>query len=168
MKNLLKQAITSKSTKDDSLNSILNISSALPLPSTPAMTSWVQRRPSMSWDFSLNNLAHPIPAVPVISQENILIEDLLNVLIGLTGCYVEAEDLKDNYGPRNFKINDSVPISLRELVKQILPLASHYSIIQRFIEEKMRFEYGQVNNALAEEMQSIIKDHMVNYQNFTN
>lgn len=117
----------------------------------------------MSWDFSTHNLVHQIPTVPEISQENVLIEDLLNILIGLPGCYIEAEDLKDLYGPRTFKINDNVPISLRELVKQILPLASHYSIIQRFIEEKMRFEYGQVNNALAEEMQSIIKDHMVCY-----
>lgn len=161
MKNLLKKAITKKSTKDDSFNNILNISSALPLPSTPAVTSWVQRRPSMSWDFSLLNLANSIPAVPEISQENILIEDLLNILIGLPGCYIEPEDLKDIYGPRSFNINDNVPVSLKELVKQILPLASHYSVIQRFIEEKMRFEYGQVNNALAEEMQSIIKDHMV-------
>lgn len=54
-----------------------------------------------------------------------------------------------------------MPLSLQELVKQILPLASHYSIIQRFTEEKMRFEFGQVNNALAEAMQSLIKDHMV-------
>lgn len=160
MKNLLKKAITKKSVKDDSLNSILNMSSALPIPSTPTVSSWVQRRPSMSWDFSTHN-SNPIPAVPEVSQENVLIEDLLNVLIGLPGCYIEAEELKDIYGPRTFKINDNVPLSLRELVKQILPLASHYSIIQRFIEEKMRFEYGQVNNALAEEMQSIIKDHMV-------
>lgn len=158
MKNLLKKAITKKSAKDDSL---LNISSALPIASTPTVTSWVQRRPSMSWDFSIHNLTYQIPAVPEISQENVLIEDLLNILIGLPGCYIEAEDLKDTYGPRTFKINDNVPVCLRELVKQILPLACHYSIIQRFIEEKMRFEYGQVNNALAEEMQSIIKDHMV-------
>lgn len=163
MKNILKEATSTKtSIRIDSFNSILNVSSAFPQASTPAVTSWVQRRPSMSWDFSLHNLSHPVPAVPTVSQENILIEDLLNVLIGLPGCYIEAEDLKDDfYGPRNFKINDNVPVSLRELVKQILPLASHYSIIQRFIEEKMRFEYGQVNNALAEEMQSLMKDHMV-------
>lgn len=166
MRNLLKKAITKKSPKDDSLNSILNISSALPLPNTPTVISWVQRRPSMSWDFSIHNLALPAPAIPIVSQENVLVEDLLNVLIGLPGCYIEAEYLKDSYGPRAFKINDSIPISLRELVKQILPLASHYSIIQRFIEEKMRFEYGQVNNALAEEMQCLIKDHMVGIKQF--
>lgn len=115
----------------------------------------------MSWDFSTHSLTRSIPTVPAVSQENILIEDLLNVLIGLPGCYIEPEDLKDIHGPRTFKINDNVPVVLRELVKQILPLASHYSIIQRFTEEKMRFEFGQVNNALAEAMQEINKDHMV-------
>lgn len=115
----------------------------------------------MSWDFSTHALPHTTPTVPAVSQENILIEDLLNVLIGLPGCYIEPEDLRDAYGPRTFKINDNVSLSLRELVKQILPLASHYSVIQRFIEEKIRFEFGQVNNALAEAMRSINKDHMV-------
>lgn len=153
--------MTSKSRKDDSFDSILNISSALPLATTPSVISWVQRRPSMSWDFSTHALPHTTPTVPAVSQENILIEDLLNVLIGLPGCYIEPEDLRDAYGPRSFKINDNVSLSLRELVKQILPLASHYSVIQRFIEEKIRFEFGQVNNALAEAMRNINKDHMV-------
>lgn len=52
-------------------------------------------------------------------------------------------------------------LTLKELVKQILPLASHYSMVQRFTEEKMRFEFGQVNNALAEAMQDLLNDHMV-------
>lgn len=51
--------------------------------------------------------------------------------------------------------------SLQGMVRQILPIASHYSMVQRFIEEKMRFEFGQVNNALAEAMQDLIKEHMV-------
>lgn len=153
--------MTKKTNNANILNSILNISSTVPLASTPSVMSWVQRRPLMSWDFSSHSFACPMPTVPAVSQENILIEDLLNVLIGLPGCYIEPDELKDVYGPRTFTINDNVPLSLRELVKQILPLASHYSIIQRFTEEKMRFEFGQVNNALAEAMQYIIKDHMV-------
>ncbi|XP_074030590.1 gamma-tubulin complex component 2 isoform X2 [Leptinotarsa decemlineata] len=161
VRNRLKKAVTKKSNKDDSLKGMLNISSSIPLATTPSVISWVQRRPNMSWDFSIHNISHSIPTVPVVSQENILIEDLLSVLIGLPGCYIEPEDLKDVYGPRTFKINDNIPLSLRELVKQILPLASHYSIIQRFTEEKMRFEFGQVNNALAEAMQGITKEHLL-------
>ncbi|CAH2010723.1 unnamed protein product [Acanthoscelides obtectus] len=149
-----------KSPKLDS-SMVLNSSTTVPLATTPSVMSWVQRRPVMSWDFSTHSISRSIPTVPAVSQESILIEDLLNVLIGLPGTYIEPEELKDVYGPRTFKINDNVPVSLRELVKQILPLASHYSIIQRFTEEKMRFEFGQVNNALAEEMQLINKEHIL-------
>ncbi|XP_057667039.1 gamma-tubulin complex component 2-like isoform X3 [Diorhabda carinulata] len=161
IKNRLKKAVTKKSTKDDSLKSILNTTPTVPLASTPTVVSWVQRRPNMTWDFSPTISHQSVPTVPAVSQENILIEDILNILIGLPGGYIEPEELKDLYGPRTFKINDNVPLSLRELIKQILPLASHYSIIQRFTEEKMRFEFGQVNNALAEAMQNIIKEHML-------
>uniref|UniRef100_A0A6P7GV26 Gamma-tubulin complex component n=1 Tax=Diabrotica virgifera virgifera TaxID=50390 RepID=A0A6P7GV26_DIAVI len=161
IKNRLKKAVTKKTTKDDSIKSILNTSPTVPLANTPTVVSWVQRRPHMTCDFSPNFSHQSIPTVPVVSQENVLIEDLLNVLIGLPGCYIEPEELRDVYGPRTFRINDNVPLSLRELIKQILPLASHYSIIQRFTEEKMRFEFGQVNNALAEAMQNIIKEHMM-------
>ncbi|XP_045479491.1 gamma-tubulin complex component 2-like isoform X2 [Harmonia axyridis] len=163
VRSRLKNAITKSSKLDAHINNPSSISglntSTLPVASTPSVVPWVQRRPTMSWDFSCINLGSYTATVPVISQENILIDDLLNIMIGLPGCYIEPEELKDSYGPRTFKINDNVPLHLKELVKQILPIASHYSIIQRFIEEKMQFEFGQVNNALAEKMASIIKEH---------
>jgi gamma-tubulin complex component 2 len=51
--------------------------------------------------------------------------------------------------------------SLHEMVKQILPLASHYSMVMRFIQEKSQFECGQVNHALTAAMNTLIKDYMV-------
>lgn len=161
LKNSLKKAVSAKTPQNIS-NSFLN-NTTLPIASTPSMCSWVQRRPTMSWDFSTHSVTSLTPSVPPISLENILIEDLLNVLIGLPGCYIEAEELHDIHGPRSFKIHDNVPLPLKELVKRILPIASHYSIIQRFTEEKMRFEFGQVNNALAEVMGSLLKDHIVSF-----
>lgn len=130
------------------------------------MASWVQRRPSMSWDFSSlkshsNISGGPIGTIPSNSQENVLIEDLLNVLIGLPGIYIEPEELKDEFAERTFKISDTIDHSLSELVKQILPLAGHYSTVQRFIEQKSAFECGQVNNALAEAMHFLIVDYTV-------
>ena len=47
------------------------------------------------------------------------------------------------------------------MVKQILPLASHYSMVMRFIQEKSQFEYGQVNHALTAAMNAFVKDYMV-------
>lgn len=161
LKSRLRREALKRSQNESFSTSVLNSTTNLPRACTPSVTSWVQRRPTLSWDFSTQNLSILCPAVPAISQENILIEDLLNVLIGLPGCYIEAEELNDVYGPRTFKINDNVPLPLQELVKQILPIASHFSIIQRFTEEKTRFEFGQVNNALAEVMSAILKDHLV-------
>lgn len=120
----------------------------------------------MSWDFpSLMNVISTtvgtIGHIPPDSQENILIDDLLNILIGLPGCYIEPLALKDPFAARMFKIGDSVDPSLAQLVKQILPIASDYSIVQRFTEQKMAFEFGQVNNALAEAMGTNITDYMV-------
>ncbi|XP_017775913.1 PREDICTED: gamma-tubulin complex component 2-like isoform X2 [Nicrophorus vespilloides] len=160
VKHRLKSAKARMSTKHD-ISSLLNRSGP-PIPSTPSVASWVQRRPSMSWDFSSRTsitTSHPINNIPATSQENILINDLLNILIGLPANYIEAQELKDPYESREFIINEHVDPSLRQLVKQILPLASHYSIVQRFTEEKMRFEFGQVNNALAECMSAIIVDY---------
>ncbi|GLV35243.1 Gamma-tubulin ring protein 84 [Carabus blaptoides fortunei] len=127
---------------------------------TPSVMSWVQKRPNMSWDFTLTpSCLGNLGKIPACSQENILIEDLLNVLSGLDGCYIESKPLLDPYGPREFIVSDSVDVSLSELVKQILPLASHYSMMQRFVEEKMQFEYGQVNNALCAAIQTLLIDY---------
>lgn len=119
----------------------------------------------MSWDFpSRMNLAlsSPMDNIPSNTQENVLIEDLLNVFMGLPGCHIEPLELKDSYDEREFSLNESIDASLKELVKKMLPLASHYSIAQRFVEEKQRFEFGQVNNALAERFHTIIIDYTVN------
>lgn len=101
MKNILKEKI--KLTPVGDLSSILNISVTVPIASTPSVMSWVQRKPTMSFDFSTTSFGTCSATVPEISQENILIEDLLNILIGLPGCYIEPEELKDPYGPRTFR-----------------------------------------------------------------
>lgn len=51
------------------------------------------------------------------SQENILIDDLLNILIGLPGCYVEPEELRDPYAVRTFKV-DYCCVVMRVFIKK--------------------------------------------------
>lgn len=118
----------------------------------------------MSWDFStyhIPSMTGPLGNIPSSSQESILIDDMLNILMGLPGNYVEPKELTGPYDVREFTICDSIDTSLKELIKQILPLASYYSMAQRFIEEKMKFEFGQVNNALAEAIRSILVEYVV-------
>ncbi|XP_065159519.1 gamma-tubulin complex component 2-like isoform X2 [Atheta coriaria] len=162
VRSRLKSAASNKSRDKEPTKRASAIKSSLSMSITPSVTSWIQRRPCMSWDFSVSSasLTHTINNIPVCSQENIIIEDLLNIFMGLPANFIEVQELKDPYDPREFVLNDFIDPSVKELVKRMLPLASHYSIIQRFTEEKMRFEFGQVNNALAEDMSSIIIDYM--------
>lgn len=52
-------------------------------------------------------------------------------------------------------------ISYKQLTQQILPLASHYSMTARFVEEKVLPEDGQVNHALRGAIKSLLKDYLV-------
>lgn len=47
------------------------------------------------------------------------------------------------------------------MAQQILPLASHYSMTVRFVEEKILPEDGQVNHALRGAIRSLLKDYLV-------
>nr|CAD7569218.1 unnamed protein product [Timema californicum] len=155
---------------------------------SPELPNWLSMRPSMSLDFVVDRASAPTPfaavlgAVPIGSQENILLEDLLYCLEGVEGEYIVPNPLQGPYEPRTFTISSCVDAggeqyhynphwpehhvvsadqSLRELAIQILPLASHYSMVVRFMEEKSGFQYGQVNHALAAAMGCLIKDYLV-------
>lgn len=58
-------------------------------------------------------------------------------------------------GPIIFKISEQIDISLREIVKDILPMASHYSIIQKFVQWG-RFVNNQIIQALSAALQDIL------------
>lgn len=51
--------------------------------------------------------------------------------------------------------------SLRHVVMQILPLASNYSIITRFIQEKRQLDWGRVNQALTAALNRTRDDYVV-------
>jgi gamma-tubulin complex component 2 len=133
---------------------------------SPVMPKWNSVRQNMNLDFVTDDsgpalFAAPLGAIPACSQESILLEDILCCLEGAEGDYIVPDPLQSLYEARTFSISESVDPSLRELTKQILPLASHYSMVMRFIQEKSHFEYGQVNHALTAAMNSLIKDYMV-------
>lgn len=61
----------------------------------------------------------------------------------------------------NFFFKSFLGISYKQLTQQILPLASHYSMTARFVEEKVLPEDGQVNHALREAIKTLLKDYLV-------
>ena len=51
--------------------------------------------------------------------------------------------------------------SLLSLTNRILPLSAHYSTITCFVQQRSRFAYGMVNQALASAMRELLKEYML-------
>ncbi|XP_013102143.1 gamma-tubulin complex component 2 homolog isoform X3 [Stomoxys calcitrans] len=109
--------------------------------------------------FQQNNIA----AIPITSQENLLLYDLIYCLTGMRGSYITPE--LDAYRDGNqslsmkFKISDQIHTSLRDIAQEILPLASHYTCIQQFIQKATFSNCSQVLQALSEALNNLIHDY---------
>ncbi|XP_066587189.1 gamma-tubulin complex component 2 isoform X2 [Prorops nasuta] len=124
--------------------------------------SWAFERPRISWDFPIDTTITPLQSVvPVVSQESVLLKDILYCLKGIDGIYIVSKPLANPYDVRKFTISSDVDTSLKELALQILPLASCYSMTVRFVEEKVLPEDGQVNHALRGAIRCLLKDYLL-------
>ncbi|XP_037582084.1 gamma-tubulin complex component 2 isoform X2 [Dermacentor silvarum] len=121
----------------------------------------------VSWDFvpyprsSRDPKTEPIGALPLSTQEYKLLEDLIYVMLGVDAIYIRSQPLQSPHAERTFTIDESADPSLKEMVKKILPLCSHYSTVVRFIEEKQDHGQGMVNQALAAAMRDLLDDYLV-------
>lgn len=98
--------------------------------------------------------------IPLASQENIIIDELLYIFSGVPGNYIVHQTVKDTYDPRIFLISDDLDDALKQIVQQMLPLASNYSIVRRFIEQCDMWS-GQVLHALVAAIEILLKDYYV-------
>ncbi|KAG8035211.1 hypothetical protein G9C98_001701 [Cotesia typhae] len=123
---------------------------------------WCFERPKITWDYYSDTKLTPYQkVVPVVSQESILIWDLLSCLKGIDGNYIVSESLNDSNDKRTFIISTDVSIPYKQLVLQILPLASYYSTTIRFAEDKILPNDGQVNHALRSAINYLLKDYLL-------
>jgi hypothetical protein len=51
--------------------------------------------------------------------------------------------------------------ALKEICNKILTLATHYSLIVRFVEQKYEFRFGTVNQALVAAMDEHLREYVV-------
>lgn len=70
--------------------------------------------------------------VPLPAQEQSLVEDLLSVLVGVDGRDITAQPVLGRQN-RSFIVDPTLDISVKELVNRILPVASYYSTITRWV-----------------------------------
>lgn len=118
----------------------------------------------------------PIVGLPSTAQERTIISELLSTLLGINGTLIVpkmktiAYDLKDEYAPNSqwsesrisiveFELNEQIQESIRDILSDILPLASYFFQIQNFVEVAQAPESGQVLQALAAAISKLIADY---------
>ena len=134
----------------------------------PEIPAWVTQRTHLSTDYMCLQpqqeaevaVEVPLGSLPLPAQQYAIMDDLLNLMMGIDGRYISAKALKQGH-KRSFTVDQTLNVSLLSLVNCILPLCSHYSTVCRFMEEHSKFVYGQVNQALAASMQQLIREHYV-------
>ncbi|KAH8343575.1 hypothetical protein KR059_012705, partial [Drosophila kikkawai] len=138
---------------------------------TMALASFAEEgRTSNLWDFNeleVDTLPDPeIAAMPIESQENELLSQLLYCFTGIRVSFIvpipsDPDDSLAKY-KTEFMIHKGVDTSLAELMRQALPLASHFVGIQKMMADMEG--QGQVINALNAALLDVSQDfyHLIN------
>ncbi|GAA5873861.1 hypothetical protein JCM3774_000705 [Rhodotorula dairenensis] len=109
----------------------------------------------------------PLDGLNAELQEALISEDLLYVLTGIEGRYIEFDP---SYTPQDdferlqgahFVIDPQLDPRIASLVERFLPLATYYTAIAAFIEEYSLLEHGTVNHALCAAIRDMLTDYLV-------
>lgn len=107
----------------------------------------------------------PLGSCKFAEQEELIISDLLNVLIGIEGVYIRyapaEDDAKQTLQFTSFELDATLDSSLADIVMRILPTAAQYMALCIFLDEHGKFEYGKVNHALTAAIRTLLKDYLV-------
>lgn len=132
----------------------------------PNVPDWMANRPYLTSDFIKSVDIAPSPALsvsalPLRMQEIAIIEDLLFMMTGIEGKYIRVSNTLEGMDQPEFIVDQTLDMSLQELVQRILPICGHYSLICRFIEDKSGFLAGLVNHAVSAAMRTIMKEYLI-------
>lgn len=84
------------------------------------------------WQQKVLTVLHMAGTMPLAAQEQALVEDLLFVLVGVDGRDITAQPVLGRQN-RSFIVDATLDMSVKELVNRILPVASYYSTITRWV-----------------------------------
>ncbi|XP_061505474.1 gamma-tubulin complex component 2 homolog isoform X3 [Anopheles gambiae] len=138
--------------------------------SRPAGFEFSHRKaPIVSWNFNYDEL-YPlqskanVAAIPVASQEPIVLKEVLNCLIGIKGTLITPRKGATTLDPDGalaveFQLSNQLTESCRDMVVEVLPLAANYSAVQSFIEGASVTEGGVVLQALRSVLKTIMTDY---------
>jgi len=96
-----------------------------------------------------------LKGVPTMSQETLLLQELLYCLLGNGGQHIVP--VKSNTGV-TFTLDKDMDQSLQALITRLLPLATNYSKVVSWCEETDRTD-GLVNQALSSALELLLHDY---------
>ncbi|KAJ1920282.1 gamma tubulin complex Spc97/GCP2 subunit Alp4 [Mycoemilia scoparia] len=106
----------------------------------------------------------PLGSMPLSHQELIIMDDILYVMIGIQGKYIEIHvppTLNESASQIDYVLDETMDGSLKDMVFKILPIASCYIEIEQFSNIYSRPAAGLVNQALCSAIRSLLKDYTV-------
>ncbi len=68
---------------------------------------------------------------------------------------------------RTFSVDPALDHSLHTLVTRTLPLASHYSVVSRFVEESSKFIHGMVNQVSISKYVFSVSNYFISEYTFS-
>ncbi|KAL8803692.1 MAG: hypothetical protein Q9182_003024 [Xanthomendoza sp. 2 TL-2023] len=109
----------------------------------------------------------PLKQLSPQAQELSLLDDLLYVLMGFEGQYIQYNE---SYNPSveqerlagpSFRILPGLDPSLGDLTNSVLKMATYYTALEAFVEVQSREEFGAVNHALCASIRKLLKDYLL-------
>eukprot|EP00039_Didymoeca_costata_P009973 m.133126 g.133126 ORF g.133126 m.133126 type:complete len:838 (+) comp14664_c0_seq1:156-2669(+) len=134
----------------------------------PTLPDWCSSRPFLTQDYVSIDRRPTTERVGTLSremQEMALVEDLLNLLVGVEGKFISITGQKGSLSTiseiSQFHIDASLDPSLRDLAFRVLPVCVAYSIISGFTDNRSSFASGSVRQALAAAMRGLLKEYLI-------
>ena len=130
-------------------------------PTTAPLSSRVSV-PPLAQDAPVSLRPHPLNSLSLADQERAIIQDLLFVFMGFEGQYIhftdgyQPLDEKSRLSGPQFKIENGLDPSLRDLANSMLKIATCYCAVEAFVEVQSREDFGSVNHALCATMRKLL------------
>ncbi|GAA5886444.1 hypothetical protein JCM6882_001641 [Rhodosporidiobolus microsporus] len=109
----------------------------------------------------------PLKGLNAELQEALMVEDLLFVLMGIEGRYIEfdpsysPEDEFERLQGAHFVVDKGLDPWIASVVARFLPLATYYTAITAFTEQYSVLEHGVINHALCAAVREMLRDYLV-------
>ncbi|OON19272.1 Spc97 / Spc98 family protein [Opisthorchis viverrini] len=132
----------------------------------PTQPDWLLYRATLYNDFLPDRDTEMDPKTPINSlsadaQEYAIVGDLLRLLQGNRGIYIQPTPFDVRSRIRTFHLDENMSPMLMDTANKILPICADYSAVVRFIDEKSAYEQGLVNHALSGAMRRLLKDYFI-------